>query len=262
MTIHINDKYYHSRLVEQVMILSIDFNLFLEDESFSHRNQLLDFLDSVDKSSEIKTLIINNDHPEFSLSKFKNKWNTIYESKDYESNILRVFRTYNQVLLKIKAIQKVVLFVNIKPVNVMLFNLGLAADLRFASSDFFTDNHNYNFVNIPKGGAAFAESSLMYINPVKMLFQSDKVYPAELFNKHIVDEVFNHEEIMERVLTIAKRYSNFEYIEIEAVKASEHNGLKKLDLSLQKENDYLLACIRKRKNPSAQNQDGHISRIK
>lgn len=250
MKANINDKYFHFELKDRVMVLYLDSCLFLEKESFTHRNQLLDFLDNINKSDTIKVLVVSNDHPKFFLDDYKDKWKGIYESEGYEGNILRVFRTYNQILLKLKSMQKVVLSVHIRPVNAMLFNFSMATDLRFVSRDFYVDNDNNNMVNIPKGGATFIESSLMYVNPVKMLFQSDKLFPTDLYKKHIVDEIFNHEEMMERVLTIATRYSKFDYVEFEAVKIMEHSRLKRLDLALQKENDYLLTCIRKKKNLS------------
>ncbi|PCH71348.1 MAG: hypothetical protein COC06_01560 [Bacteroidales bacterium] len=248
MKVNINDKYFHFELKDRVMILYLNSCLFLEKESFTHRNQLLEFLDKINKNDTIKILVISNDHPNFFLNNYKNKWNTIYESEDFEGNILRVFRTYNQILLKLKSMQKVILSVHVRPINAMLLNFSMAADLRFVSRDFYVDNDNNNMVNIPKGGATFIESSLMYVNPVKMLFQSDKLFPTDLYKKHIVDEIFNHEEIMERVLTIATRYSKFDYVEFEAVKIMKYSRLKRLDLALQKENDYLLTCIRKKKN--------------
>ncbi|MCU4157268.1 hypothetical protein J1N10_14930 [Carboxylicivirga sp. A043] len=248
MTININNKYFYSEHNETIVTLHLDYSIFLEDESFTHKNKLLEFLEMIESNKTITTLIISNDYPGFQLDTYKDKWDTIYESTDFESNIIRVFRTYNQVFLKIKSMQKIVLAMFSKPVNIMLFNLGMAADLRFVSRDFYVDNNNYNFVNIPKGGAAFSEARLMYVNPVKMLFQSDKIFSSEIYKKHLVDEVVNPEELMERVMTVAKRYSQFNYIEFEAVKMVNTSILKRIDLLLQKENDYLLSCIRKKKN--------------
>ncbi|WP_372751672.1 hypothetical protein [Labilibaculum sp.] len=170
MQIDITDKYFYCEIKERITVLYLDYSLILEQETFDHRNQLLDLLDQINSSDEIKTLVISNDHSDFSLEKYKEKWNTLYEDKNYEDNILRVFRTFNQILLQIKSMNKIVLSVYFKPVNVMLFSMSMAADLRFVSRDFYIDNDNYNFVNIPKGGATFVESNLMYINPVKMLF--------------------------------------------------------------------------------------------
>lgn len=258
MNVELNNKYFHSELKDKALVLCVNYCVFLEQETFKYRDELLGFLDEINNSDLVKVLVISNDHSDFNLENYKEKWNTIYESKDYEANILRVFRTYNQLLLKIKSMQKIVFSVNSKLANTMLFSLSMAADLRFVSRDFYIDNDNHNFVNIPKGGAIFIESSLMYLNPVKMLFLTDKVFPQDLLAKHVIDEVFNQEELMDRVLTVAKRYSQFDYIELESVKSIEQSRSNKLDLILQKENDYLLTCIRKKKNSN----DRHLARIK
>ena len=258
MNIEINNKYFHSEHKDRITILHIDFSLFLESESFDHRNALLGYLDSIDKHNEVKTLVINNDHPNFSLAEYKDKWDSIYQSDDYEANILRIFRTFNQVFLKLKSMQKVTIAVYTKPTNAMLFSFSMCTDLRFVSLDFYIDNDNHNFVNIPKGGAAFIASNLIYVNPVKMLFQADKVYPTDLYKKHIVDETCNQEALMNRAITVATRYSKFDYIELESVKIVEHKRIKNLDIALQEENEYLLTCIRKKKNSKGE----HLPRIK
>lgn len=258
MTININNKYFYSEYYEGITTIHIDYSLFLENESFSHKNELLDFLDMTDANEEVKTLVVSNDYPSFSLEKYKDQWDAIYESENYESNILRIFRTFNEVFLKLKSMQKIIISVYTKPTNAMLFSLGMSADLRFVSRDFYIDNNNYNFVNIPKGGTTFAASNLMYVNPIKMFFQSDKVFPTDLYTKHVIDDKFNPEELTERIHTIAKRFSKFDYVEFEAVKIVEHNKIKDLDSALQKENDYLLTCIRKKKNSNG----GHLPRIK
>ncbi|GEM_PF-2467508 len=255
---NVNSKYFYSEQNERIMVLHLDCNLILEQETFDHRSQLLEFLDEVNDSEEIKTLVISNNHPNFSLEKYKEKWNALYEANGYEGNILRIFRTFNQLLLKIKSMHMVVFSVYSKPVNTMLFSLSMASDLRIVSRDFYIDNDNYNFVNIPKGGATFVESSLMYVNPIKILFQNDKVHSSDLLQKHIADEAIDQEDIKERVFNLAMRYSKFDYVEFEAVKMIEQSRMKKLDMYLQKENDFLLSCIRKRKNSN----DRHIFRIK
>lgn len=254
----INDKYFHSEPKDEVMFLHLNSCLFLEHETFSHRSQLLDFLDEVNESNSIKTLVVNYDHQDFNLENYKEKWDELYNSQSYEGNILRVFRTFNQIFLKLKSMQKIVLSVFTKPVNAMLFSLGMASDLRFVSRDFYIDNNNHNFVNIPKGGAAFVGLRLMYVNPIKMLFQSDKVFPTDLYQKHIIDEIIDIAGLMDMVFSVAKRFSQFDYVEFEAVKIVEQSRIDILDISLQKENDYLLSCIRKKKNLN----DRHLARIK
>lgn len=247
---NISNKYFKTEHIQGGMMLYLDYSLFLENETFAHKNELLEFLEIVNSDKDIKTLVISNEHSGYTLDQFKDKWNSIYEESDYESAILRVFRTYNQVFLKIKSLEKVIISINSKPINPMLFSFSMVADLRYVVHEFYVDNENYNMLNIPKGGAVFSESNLMYLNPVKLLFLSDKIFPTELYKKHMVDGVFNDEELIERVLLVANRYNKFNYFEIEAVKILEYKKIKKLELTLQKENEFLLTCIRKMKNKS------------
>lgn len=243
-----SNKYFNTAYVQDVMFLSLDYSLFLDKETFTYKNELLDFLDAINTDKNIKTLVISNEHSAYSLDQFKTNWNALYEESDYESHILRVFRSYNQVFLKVKSLEKVIISVNSKPVNLMVFCFSMAADLRFVASEFYMDNDNHNMLNIPKGGAIFSEYNLMYLNPIKLLFLTDKIFPSELEKKHVVDGVFRKEDLKETVLKVAKRYNKFNYIEIEAVKIFEHKKHKEFELALQKENEFLMTCIRKMKN--------------
>jgi len=245
---NITNKYFKTECIKGVIMLYLDYSLFLEKETFVHKNELLEFLDEINSNDEIKTLVINNEHPEYSFDQFKSKWNLIFEETDFESAILRVFRSFNQVFLKIKSLEKVIISINSQPIPPMLFCFSMVADLRFTSQEFYLDNDNCNMLNIPKGGAVFSEYHLMYLNPLKLLFYTDKVFSDELYNKHIIDGVFDKEELTNSVLSIAKRYNRFNYIEIEAVKIFEHKKQRKFELALQKEDEFLLTCIRKMKN--------------
>lgn len=243
-----SNKYFKTECIQGVMMLYLDYSIFLEKETFVHKNELLEFLDKIDSQKEIKTLVISNEHSGFSFDQFKSKWNSIFEESDYESAVLRVFRSYNQVFLRLKSLEKVIISVNSQPVPPMLFCFSMVADLRFVSQEFYLNNDNCNMLNIPKGGAIFTEYNLMYLNPLKLLFYTDKVFPKELYNKHIIDGVFDKEELKDKVLSIASRYNRFDYIEIEAVKIFEHKKQRKFELALQKEDEFLLTCIRKMKN--------------
>lgn len=247
---NISNKYFETEFIQGVMMIELDYSIFLEQETFVHKNKLLEFLDKINSNKEIKTLVISNDHPEYSFDQFKSKWNSIFEERDYESAIFRVFRSFNQVFLKLKSLEKVIISINSQAITPMLFCFSMAADLRFASEDFYLDNDNCNMLNIPKGGAVFSEYHLMYLNPLKLLFYTDKVFPNELYNKHIIDGVFNKEELMDKVNLIANRYNRFNYIEIKAVKIFEHKKQRKFEFALQNEDEFLLTCIRKMKNKS------------
>lgn len=248
MTLDINDKYFTSSVQNEIVTISIDFNLFLESETYEHKELLLDLLDAVDKSDDINVLVIHNMHHRFSLDEYRVKWNMLLHKIDYESSILRVFRTFDQLFVKLKELKKVVLSIGICPSNVMIYNLFMAADVKFITSDFYIDNSNLNMVNIPKGGAIHSKANLARINPIKLLFYSDKVLAPELHQKHLADEVFNPEDVMERVLLVANRYCKLSFAEIEAVKVLEYKKVKEYEVALQKENGFLLSCIRRMKN--------------
>ncbi len=243
-----NNKYVQLEQANNIVKLKIDFTLLLERETFEYKNSLLNLLEEIDKNTSVRVLIFSNDHYGFSLDKWAVIWNEFYSDNSYETHFIRIFRIYNELLLKIKSLKKVIISVNTEPTNCMLFNFSLIADLRVTSNSFFINNNNTAMLNIPKGSALFTETNLSYINPVKMLFSSDRIYSVSLLKRYLIDKIFNQEEVFERTEAIAYRMSKYDYVEFEAVKIIEQKRLRKLEASLQRENEYLLSCIRKKIN--------------
>ena len=251
MTLIINDKYFYSSISNEVLTIGIDFSLLVESETYDHKELLLDLFDQANSSSEVKVVVVHNMHPAYTLNKYKQKWIQLLDSDDYESAVLRVFRTFDQIYLKLKALEKVVCSIAGSPTNAMLYNLFMAADLKFISNDFYIDNANGHMANIPKGGAIYNQAYVARMNPIKLLFYSDKILAPELYQKHLCDEIINAEELEKRVLIVANRYCQFSYEEMEAVKVLEHHKIETYETALQRENGFLLSCIRRMKNRKA-----------
>lgn len=260
--IYINDKFLNVELHGNSVILNINYCLFIENvnyclftenKTFEYRDKLVKLLEKLHEDDSIKVVIISDQHENYSLDSFKEIWNSIFEREDYEDSILRVFRIFDQVFLKIMILNKVVISMDSKCSNPMLFNFGMAADLRIVSNDFHVDNDNTNMINIPKGGCVYSESSIKtYINPVKLLFLREKLFSPELLAHKLIDQVFYSEDIKDKTLAIAKRFEGIDYSEVEAVKAVIPRKLRKIELTLQSENEFLMSCIRKRKNKNTQ----------
>jgi enoyl-CoA hydratase/carnithine racemase len=240
-----NDKYFNTRICDTTLILDFNHLLLLENESYEHKENFLALLDDIEQNPDIRTLVINNNHSGFSLEKYEQKWNSFFENTEYESHILRVFRTFNEFFLRIKAMHKAVISMNSLDMNPLLFNFSLAADLRCISSGFAIHNNNLNMVNIAKGGAVYDELRITNHNPFKLIFLLEKITAKSLYKRHIVDRVYQ-DDLEGEVLKIASHLSSFDYLEIEVIKMITQSKLQRLEKILQRENEFLLTCIRKK----------------
>ncbi len=252
MTTYTNT-YYKIDQENDIVYLRLNYCLFLEDKTFEYRDALLATLDDLSKYNHIKVLVIDNNHPDFSLENYKQRWNAIIKSKDFEDKILRAFRVFDQLVIKLYRLKKVVVSMLSKPLNSMLFNFNLIADVRLITNEFYLDNDNDNMVNIPKGGIMFNQFRVANVNPVKMLFLSDKVFHQTLSSNNFVDKVFYGEEFEERTRSLIERLKILSYAEIEAAKmAKSIDNLEEFENLLQRENAFLLTCIREKLNPGSQ----------
>jgi len=241
------DKYFNIRYHKSAVILELDCMIFLENESYSHKENLEHVLDKIEHDTSIDVLIISNNHPNYSLKKYSEKWNFFYEGTQWESNILRVLRTYDELFLKIKSLKKTVISMNSKSVNFLLFSFSMVADLRCVSNDVIIDNNKRNLVNIPKGAVMFSELDISFNNPFKLMFLLNEISADSLYKRQLIDRVY-FDDLESEVLKIAEHLSTFDYIDLEPVKISIHKKLNILEDILQKENKYLLACIRTKIN--------------
>ena len=239
--------YFNVDINGPIATLQLDYNLILENTTYKHKQLFLDSLDKISQDESIKTLIISNDHPGYSLELFRKKWDDFYNNDDFEHNILRAFRTFDELYLKIKSLKKAIISVNIKPENVMLFNFSLAADLRIIQKDFIIDNDNTNMGNISKGGVLFSSTEFPFKNPFKLLFLLKEITAETLYKRQLVDRVYKN-NIRKEVFKIAEHLSSFDYIELETLKMSDHERLNAVERLFQQENEFLLSCIRIKHN--------------
>lgn len=246
------NKYCKIQYHESVVELEINYLILLENESYNHKEELFNFIDKIAENKDVDVMIISNNHPDFSMREYKEKWKSFYEGVHWESNILRVFRTFDELYIKIKSLKKTVISVNIKAVNASIFNFSMVADLRIVSKQFYVDNDNEFMLNIPKGGAIYNESKISFRNPIKLLFLLNKIKSEALYKRQLVDKVFD-EPINNAIMAIAERLSGFDYIEFEAVKILEHKKAESFEKALQQENEFLLSCIRTKINQKKEN---------
>ena len=237
------NRYFKTQFHESVVVLELNYLILLEDETYHHKEAFINFIDEIAENKTIDVLIISNDHPDFSMQTYKEKWRSFYEGANWESHILRVFRTFDELFIKIKSLKKTVISVNTKPVNAAILNFSMVADLRVVSKQFYVDNDNAFMVNIPKGGAIYNESKISFRNPIKLLFLLDKIKSETLYKRQLVDKVYDP-PMTDKVLAIAERLRSFDYIEFEAVKILEHKKVDTFEKALQQENEFLLSCIR------------------
>lgn len=241
------DKYFNIRYDKSAVILELDYMILLENESYSSKNNLIKFLAEIDQNRAIDVVIISNNHPNFSLEKYSDKWNSFYNGEYWESNILRVFRTYDELFVKFKSLRKSVISMNSKSVNILLFNFSMMADLRCISSDFIIENNNQNMVNIPKGGVLFSGFATPVNNPFKLMFLLTEIRAESLYKRQLVDRVYS-DNLEGEVLKIAEHLATFDYIDIEPCKILEHKKLNAITVEHLQENELLLSCIRTKIN--------------
>lgn len=246
------NRYLKTQLQESVLVLELNYLLFLENETYHYKEELINLIDKIAENTDIDVLIIRNDHPDFSMQKYKEKWKSFYNGAHWENNILRVFRTFDELFIKLKSLKKTVISVNTKPVNASIFNFSMVADLRIVSNQFYVDNDNEFMLNIPKGGAIYNASKISFRNPIKLLFLLDKITSDTLYKRQLVDKVYA-EPITDKVRAIAARLKSFDNIEFEAVKILEHKNVDTFEKALQQENEFLLSCIRKKINQKKEN---------
>ncbi len=248
-----SNPYYNIESKNGIVQIQLNYSLFLESKTYEYRDELLSLLDKLANNNDVKVIIISNDHPEFSLERYNELWNSFFKDKDFKDDVLRAFRVFDQLVIKLYTLKKVIISMMSAPMNSMLFNFNLIADVRVVTNEFYLDNNNDMMVNIPKGGIMYDQFKVANINPVKLLFLSDKVFFQPLISNNLVDKVFSQEELEDRIYALADRFKAINYAEIEAAKmAKSVENLEEFEKLLQKENAFLISCIREKLNPGSQ----------
>jgi enoyl-CoA hydratase/carnithine racemase len=151
---------------------------------------------------------------------------------------------FDQFILRIANMDKIVLHATSGKVISMLLNVSLACDFRIISEDTVFHNPYLDLGLVPKGGGAYFLSRKLGIPRALELLLLHKEIPArQALDLGLVDRVVPLEDLETSALEMAHRFDDVPSVTLSGVKRLLNFSLRNLDDHLEVENQELVRIL-------------------
>jgi 2-(1,2-epoxy-1,2-dihydrophenyl)acetyl-CoA isomerase len=201
---------------------------------------LLD-LDRCGFSDSVSVVVIEGPTVAANQDEFSEFYEDVFRSRN-NLRLNRMLNKYNQLVLAITDLPKLIVFSGCGLMNSQTFNVGLACDYRVVGADLVVDRGYLRYGLVPKGGGVLFLSSLVgRRNALRLLLGESNLRADEALGLGLVDELVAPDETRAAALTAARRFA--------ALPDSTTSGIKRLmNLELRNLADHLST------------ENGHIQR--
>lgn len=191
---------FETSLADGVFSLRFKGRFYQDIIDLPKRDAVMAFLDGIDRNPEVKVVLMHADraqgtldeHLEFFL--FDKPRPRALRGSVGRFDIMRFCNIIDQVILKIRSMDKLVIEVFQGNLMYLALNIGLACDYRIAADDVTFYNAYLELGAIPKGGITHF---------ITRRFGAGKAYELLLLNRHITAQTALEYGLVDRVVPAA-----------------------------------------------------------
>ncbi|MBC2715925.1 MAG: enoyl-CoA hydratase/isomerase family protein [Desulfobacteraceae bacterium] len=198
--------FFSTRLFDEVVWINFQKNLLIQATSLENRDVLLSYLDKVSACDFIKVIVLRSSLEESGHKEFINFFKVI-KSKERNLDLHRLYNVYASLILKINALNKIVVHSTGGDVIPLFLNMSLACDYRIAAENTIFRNSHLDIGVLPIGGGPYFLSRKIGPGKAYELLVLKKEYSAaEGIQYGIVDKIVPLAELETETLKIAHHF--------------------------------------------------------
>jgi len=240
----IKSDYFSTKKFNDIITISFTGNIMLFPTLLSAKEALFDYLDLVSNTDSIKVVILKGKRERDQREDYFAFYNALIKSKIDENALLRLFRCYDQLILKIVESSKFFIEVGRGDIIFQTFNVGLACDYRIVTDHTVIHNPSIGIGLMTKGGGAyFLKKILGHTKTYEILLSAKGISAQEALKLGMVDKIVPHDGFEEAVLKTAKDFCQKPATSLAGLKKFLNYPLKDLKDYLEFENQELLGIL-------------------
>lgn len=221
MTTEEQQHFYRVEKLEDLVILRLGKNFLFEAIDLAANKRLLDVFDSISRNNEVKVLVITNCLEKTGSNEYIDFCQHAIDTELDCRSIHRMCNFFDQLILKIVGLNKMVVHADCGEIIPLFLNLSLACDYRIITSQTVYQKPYLKIGLLPIGGGTFFLCNMLGYSKARRLLLSDEPLSAQdALKLGIVDQVVPEKKLGETALRIAKHFAS--------IKACSLVGLKRL----------------------------------
>ena len=240
-----NSVFFSAKQIDNLIILSLNKNLLVRSTDLSERDRVLDFFDDISKSDTIKVVVIVSSPEKSGSEEYIDFYRKVLESQPDRLAVHRMLNVFNQIILKIAGLNKVVVHSNSGLAIPLFLNISLACDYRIVADNTVFQKPYLKLGMVPTGGGAFFLSRILSRSKAFEILLSDRDINAhEALKLGIVDKIVPVEELEDAALEMAQHLARKPAKTLTVIKRLLNYSIKDLMDYLDFENQEILKIVR------------------
>jgi len=234
-------EFFSAETVEDIILLRFKENLLVRATDLVTKDTLFEFIGRISNQADIKVVVIINSPRKTGCEEYIEFYRKVYESKLGQYALQRLYNSFDQFILKIVNLNKIVVHAHSGRVIPLFMNVSLACDYRIVADNTVFQNPCLELGLVPKGGSGFFLSKMLGKTKAYEIMLSDEDMSAqEALKLGIVNEVIALEKLEEISLDRARRFARKPASTLQGVKRLLGYSMKDLQDYLNLENEVLI----------------------
>lgn len=243
-SLDVNSDYFSAKKADQIITISFHGNVMFFPTLLGAKEALFDYLDLVARSDTVKVVILKGEKERDQRDDYFAFYEALSESKIDKNALHRMFRCYDQLVLRIVGSNQFFIEVGCGDIILQTFNVGLACDYRIVTDETVIHNPSIGLGLMAKGGGAyFLKKMLGHSKAYEILLSSEGILAEEALTLGVVDKVVPHEGFEDAVRKIAQYFCQKPGTTLAGLKKFLNYPLKDLKDYLEFENHELLRIL-------------------
>jgi len=236
--------FFEGEIIGSVLVLNFKDNLMLRATSLKTKSTIIDYLDQLSRTEAIKVLLVVSSPNKTGREEYCQFYNQVIQSALDINTVHKLFHAVDDLILKIKEINQIVIHADSGNVLPLFLNISLACDYRIVADNTVFQNPCLEYGLVPKGGGAFFLSKILGAGGAyRIMLSEEDITAGEALKLGLVDEIAAFNELRDAAFKVAEDFARKPSRSLRCCKRLLNYSFKELREYLEFETDELTKMI-------------------
>lgn len=236
--------FFKGEIIGTVLVLNFKDNLMFRATSLETKSTILDYLDQLSRTDAIKVLLLVSSPKKAGKEEYSKFYNQVIQSVLDINAVHKLFHAVDDLILKIKEINQIVIHADSGNVLPLFLNISLACDYRIVADNTVFQNPCLEYGLVPKGGGAFFLSKILGTGGAyRIMLSEEDITAGEALRLGLVDEIVAFNELRDAAFKVAEEFARKPSRSLKCCKRLLNFSFKDLREYLEFETDELTKMI-------------------
>jgi len=200
--------FFKGEIIGTVLVLNFKDNLMFRATSLEAKSRILDYLDKLSRTDAIKVLLVVSSPKKAGREEYIEFYNQVIQSGLDINAVHKLFHAVDDLILKIKEINQIVIHADSGNVLPLFLNISLACDYRIVANNTVFQNPCLEYGLVPKGGGGFFLTNILGAGGAyKIMLSEEDITADDALKLGLVDEIVPLNELREAAFKVAEQFA-------------------------------------------------------